>query len=130
MKKITLTLVLLLLLALPTLAQTQFRAYLVRSGPYNPYTKEFDTEEIESNILITMENSVVKVRDNAHSVYITRNPTLDRDNTEMRAVRWEAIDEKGRDLYLSIIEHRNTGRWSMVLIYNDYMLQYFIEEIE
>lgn len=130
MKKITLTLALLILVATQALSQAQFRAYLVRSGPYNPYTKEFDTEEITANILITMENSVVRVRDNAHSVYITRNPTVDRDNTDMKAVRWEAIDEKGRDLYLSIIEHRNSGRWSMLLIYNDYMLQYFIEEIE
>lgn len=121
---------LLLLLALATQAQTHFRTYLIRSGPYNQYTKEFETQEIEAHILITMENSVVRVRDDAHSVYITRNPVLDRDNAEMKAVRWEAIDEKGRDLFLSIIEHRTWNRWSLLLIYPDYMLQYFIERVE
>jgi hypothetical protein len=78
-----------------------------------------------------MENSVVRVRDDAHSTYITRNPRLEREDQKIKSVIWEAIDEKGREVSIMVIEHRDTGRWSIAVLYPGYMIQYFIvKELE
>jgi len=123
MKKI-LTIIL-VLTTLVSFSQSRLKVYAVKSGPYNFNIREFVTEYKSADMEIVLENSVIYVSDNAHSVYITSNHNMEENDSDAYISSWDAVDEKSRKCKIFIGQNRKTGENSMIVMYNDYMFQYF-----
>jgi hypothetical protein len=74
---------------------------------------------------ILLENSVIRVSDEANSVYIVNNSSIDQDDSQAIIASWDAVDEKARRCKIFMGVNKPTGVKSIIVMYNDYMLQYF-----
>jgi hypothetical protein len=106
-------------------SQTTLQVYSVSSGPWNPYTQKFDLQTTEQSMTIYLENSVIRLTDRANSVYIVNNSVIEQNDYNAVIASWDAVDEKARRCKIFMGMNKSTGIKSMIVTYNDYMLQYF-----
>lgn len=106
-------------------SQSNLNIYKVRYGPYNPYTEKFETDENFVDIRMTLENSVIKIYDDAHSVYIVRNHEEIRNDYQFIVSRWDGIDEKGRAVIVYMSFNKKDVESSLSIVYREYLLQYY-----
>lgn len=109
-------------------AQSTYRIYMVRSGPFNTYTREYDTRETTANMVMEFDNSVVRISDNAHSVYIARNYREIKNDYEGSIGKWDGVDEKGRNVGIYMTFNKAANESSLAIVYNDFIFQYFFYE--
>lgn len=126
MKKILITL--LIFVASFSYSQNQYHIYKVRSGPYNQYTKEYDLRDNYVSIGMVFDNSVVRIFDEARSVYITRNYREIKNDYTGTIAKWDGVDEKGRSVGIFMAYNKQSNESSIAVVYNDFMFQYFFNE--
>lgn len=107
--------------------QNVFRVYLVTSGPYDYYEKDFKLSENYTNLTIEVNNDVIRVNDRVSSTYFTSDHEVYRDDYEMRVDSWDAKDEKGRNCKILLANNRRSPDRSLSVIYNDYVFNYFFK---
>lgn len=128
MKKLILTIILFLCVLFQINAQSRYHVYMVRSGPYNNYSGQYDTNDHMTNMTIEFDNSVVRISDNARSVYIVRNYQEIKNDNQGNIAKWDGIDEKGRNVGVYMTFNKVANESSLAIVYNDYMFQYFFNE--
>jgi len=107
------------------MGQSDGLIYMVASGPWNTYTQKHDLTYRDANMSFRLENSVIFINDNAHSVYITENSVVEQNDSRALIVSWDARDEKSRRCKIFMGQNHSTGEKSIIVSYNDYMFQYF-----
>lgn len=116
---------LLVLLCTAVYSQTEYRIYKINYGPKNEYTGNYDTKEESADMRMVFDNSVVRIYDEARSVYIVTNHQEIKDDSEGAVAKWDAKDERGRNVGIFMVLNRKTGEQSLAVAYSDFMFQYF-----
>jgi hypothetical protein len=117
------------LLCLPLLAfgQSQvLQVYKIRTGYWNQFTESFDRfTEQESGMQILLEKNVVRISDEAHSVYIVNNSEVKQNDSEAIVVQWDAVDEKARPCAIFMAANRARNEKIFSVVYPTFILHYF-----
>lgn len=119
-----------ILLGTVAYGQHEYHIYKVLTGPYNNYTNQYDTREKEVNIRMVFDNSVVRIYDDARSVYIVRNHQEVKNDQQGMISKWDAVDERNRNVGIYMAMNRQTGEQSLAVVYSDFMFQYFFVDNE
>jgi hypothetical protein len=127
MKKLLLT-ALLALTVVCAFAQSRYRVYMVRSGPWNTYTREYDTREHVTDMVMEFDNSVIRMSDDARSVYIVRNYREVKNDYQGSMAQWDGVDEKGRSVGVYMTFNKIDKTASLAVVYSDFMFQYYFYE--
>lgn len=109
-------------------SQQEYRIYKIKFGPKNNYTNDYDTQENRVNMRMILDNSVVKIFDDARSVYITKNYRVIKEDSQGSIAKWDAVDERGRNVGIFMTFNKETNESSLAVMYNDFMFQYFFVE--
>jgi len=123
MKK--LFIIIFVLCALISFSQETLQVYKIKSGPYNQYTETFNLQTRESGMRIFLDKSVVRITDEARSVYIVNNSILREDNDNSFVMQWDAIDEKARKCSMFMIYDRIKNEKIITIVYTDYVFHYY-----
>ena len=106
-------------------SQQILEVYKIKSGPYNKYTETFNLESRESNMRIFLDNSTVRMTDEARSVYIVNNSILRENNGSAYIMQWDAIDEKARKCSMFMTYNRNINEKIITILYSDFVFHYY-----
>ena len=74
---------------------------------------------------IFLDKSVVRITDEARSVYIVNNSILREDNDNSFVMQWDAIDEKARKCSMFMIYDRIKNEKIITIVYTDYVFHYY-----
>lgn len=127
MKKL-LTILFIFACVLPSQSQTRYNIYKVVSGPKNQYTNEYVVQENSVNMVMMFDNSVIKVFDDARSVYIVRNYNEIQNDYRGIIGKWDGVDEKGRSVGVFMSFINQTKEQFLTIAYNDFIFHYYFYE--
>jgi hypothetical protein len=122
------TIVLVLVCVLSSQSQTQYHIYKVVSGPKNIYTNEYNTQEHSVGIGMIFDNSVIRIFDEARSVYIVRNYREIQNDYRTMIGKWDGVDEKSRSVGVFMTFNKQTKEQFVTIAYNDFIFQYYFYE--
>lgn len=103
-----------------------FETYKTKNGKWNEYKQEFVySQPVYQKIKIEISGNVISIKDQANSVYITRNKEVVRKTMEDAIYAYDAIDEENRICKVMLSKDKTT--FSITILYTDFLIEYFIK---
>lgn len=79
-------------------------------------------------MVMMFDNSVIKVFDDARSVYIVRNYREIQNDYRGIIGKWDGVDEKGRSVGVFMSFINQTKEQFLTIAYNDFIFHYYFYE--
>jgi hypothetical protein len=108
----------------------KYSVHKLRAGTFNGDTRKFDLKESYVLMGILINKDSVYVSDYANSVYKITDSNLEQSNDSIVVVSHNAIDEKNRKCSIFVRNSKKVGDSYIVIVYSNYILQYFISDIK
>ena len=132
MKKQLLTIIL-VLFSLSLFSQddepTYYHCYKLTNADWNNYTKKWDFNSSKASTLtLKFYKNITTINDQAQSRYEAISNGIDRSGDNYESKEWDGIDEKNRRVNLRIIKYTNTNELVYMVIYDTYLIAYYINK--
>lgn len=118
----------LIIVSITVLGQNKLRtdgnAFEVSLGKYNTYTKEWKYTTITCDIDFILQENILLMYDDAHSMYKIGQSLGERKNAEYQMVAWKARDENDRPCEVKLVSWANKGHLVIEIHYPQTQLIY------
>jgi len=127
MRKITLTLVLILIISF-SYCQDVYRSNTLLYGKYVPETGSIKWDEPQriGELTITFTHRAISIANKANSTYIVTGDGRISENETYSEEVWDAIDEQGLKCRFSIVHFKKSNSLSVYFDYSDITFGYLI----
>ncbi len=132
MKKIIVSVFIILIFLRPLHAQYLVHTQKNMSGTWNSYTKKYTYGEVNSaNITFQFHNKYISANDNSKSIYRITKKSNDILEDDYKIFGWDCLDEQNRSCSFSITKYYDPNTPDIIMIiYPKFAYIYFIHSVE
>jgi hypothetical protein len=112
-------------------SQTDYVIFKVRAGAFEGDTRKFDLKESHPVVMkIRISNDTMHITDFANSFYVFTETNIEQNTESLSVVSHKAVDDRGRKCTVFNRTSRTIEHSSIVVVYSNYIIQYFIARKE
>ena len=124
---VRLIVILFTLISIVGYSQTDYVIYKVRAGAFDGNTRKFDLKETHRAAMqIRIANDTMRVSDYANSYYLLLESTQEQNTQSLSVISYRSVDERGRKCTIFHRISKTIEHSSFVIVYSNYIIQYFI----
>ena len=128
MKKLFISILLVLASIFSFSQSSTYYATYVKRAEKNSYTDKYVWDEGKKiNLKIVFLDNFIRVYDNAESHYVLKGDEKKSKTDKYEMSYWDATDEKGRKVDVSIIHYFNSGEVVLMIVYDDIAFGYSMD---